>query len=156
MGKWLDLAARLEAGDGDGDNRDDRDNSPPSVPNVPADIPPHLQMGLVELKSMAAPLGVRGEVWPEVVSDALRLARDGWVTKSLALGWDPLDLFGAVVDRDGNNCEQGLAVWLRGRPVLALGASFASVSSEAGRAYFNRSTRLGLTLLWDIGRETPR
>ena len=155
MGKWMDLAAELEAAAGTEDDRDERDKSPPNVPivpNVPANVPPDLRRGLVALKSMAAPRIVRSEEWPEVMSDALRLASDGWATKALALGWEPLDLFGAVVDRDGYNFDPGLAVWLRGRPVLAIASTYASVSDGTGRAYFNRCLRRATTLLWDVGR----
>jgi hypothetical protein len=108
--------------------------------------------GLNRLSKMAAPPLQRPEVWPFVVSDALGLARDGWAAKALALGWDSLDLFGAVTDPDGCDNADGLAVWLGGRPVLAICATYASVGDGAGRAYFNRSTRLGTTLLWEIGR----
>jgi len=91
--------------------------------------------------------------WAEVVADAVQLASDGWATKALALGWSPLDLFGAVTDRDSYADADGLAVWLGGRPVLAICATYASVGDGMGRAYFNRSTRLGTTLLWDIGKD---
>jgi hypothetical protein len=156
MGKWLDLAARLEADVRD--NRDNRDESPrfgayvPNVPNVPASLPPSVTIGLNRLSKMAAPPLQRPEAWPLVVSDALGLARNGWAAKALALGWSPLDLFGAVTDRGGYADADGLAVWLEGRPVLAISDTYASVGDGGGRAYFNRSTRLGTTLLWDIGR----
>ncbi len=155
MGKWMDLAAQLEAASDTGDNRDDRDNSPPNVPNVPnvpAKLPADIRAGLISLKSMASPRLILPEGWPGAVSDALALARDGWVTKALALGWSPLDLFGAVTDRDGYADADGLAVWLGGRPVLAICATYASVGDGTGRAYFNRCNRLGDTLLWEIGR----
>jgi hypothetical protein len=68
------------------------------------------------------------------------------------LGWLPLDLFGAVTERDGYKDADGLAVWLGGRPVLAICATHASVGDGTGRAYFNRCDRLATTLLWEIGR----
>lgn len=157
MGKWLELAARLEA-EGTGDNRDDRDNSPhfapnvPNVPNVPDSLPVSVSAGLRRLRSMAAPKLLRPEVWPRVVSDALRLARDGWATKALALGWSPLDLFGAVPDADGDPHSAGLAVWLAGRKLLAISAMTATVEDGEGRAYFNRREQVGAKLLWELGR----
>ena len=159
MGKWMDLAAQLEAASDTGDNRDNRDNrcaNVPIVPNVPVKLPPDIRAGLIALKSMAAPRLILPEGWPAAVADALMLARDGWVSNALALGWSPLDLFGAVTDRDGYSGADGLAVWLGGRPVLAICDTYASVGDGIGRAYFNRASRLGETLLWDIGKDARR
>ncbi len=111
-----------------------------------------LSSGLNRLATMRTPRLIRPETWPAVVADALALARDGWASKALALGWSPLDLFGAVTERDGYDDADGLAVWLGGRPVLAICATYASVGDGTGRAYFNRCNRLGTTLLWEIGR----
>lgn len=158
MGKWLELAARLEA-ESTGDNRDDRDVSPafrpivPNVPNVPASLPPSIVAGLKKLRSMAAPKLRRPEVWPGVVSDAVRLARDGWAAKALALGWLPLDLFGAVVDPDGDPFADGLAVKLGGRPIIAMCASFATVDDgSGGRVFLHCATGEDVRLLWELGR----
>ncbi|HXH00242.1 MAG TPA: hypothetical protein VNI79_07505 [Sphingomicrobium sp.] len=101
---------------------------------------------------MATPRLILPEVWPGVVSDALSLARDGWASKALALGWAPLDLFGAVTERDGQADADGLAVWLGGQTVLAICATYASIGNGDGRAYFNRCNRLGTKFLWDIGK----
>jgi hypothetical protein len=153
MGKWLDLAAKLEADERD--NRDDRDESPPigpNVPNVPASLPPSITNGLNQLRKMAAPNLYRPERWPLVVSDALRLARDGWAAKAMALGWDPLDVFGAVPDPHGEPAGDGLAVWLAGRKLLALTADYAVVDDVDGaRSYFNRREQIGAVLLWSLG-----
>lgn len=154
MGKWLELAARLE-GEGDTrDNRDNRDNSSadvPIVPNVPA-FPSHLGAGLKHLQTMAAPHVVRAERWPAVVADALQLVRAGWAVQALALGWSPLDLFGAVTDPAGDPEADGLAVRLGGRRVLALCASFATVADDGGgRAYLYRGSNQGARLLWALG-----
>lgn len=147
MGKWMDLAARLQSGD----NRDNRDNSSPNVPivpNVPAVLPQSLQEGLLRLQSMGAPICVRTCAWPEVVRDALRLAADGWAQQALALGWSDIDLFGAATNDEE---ADGLAVWLRGRRLLAVTKDFASAEIAGGRAYFNRANRQGGVLLWEIG-----
>lgn len=155
MGKWLDLAAKLEADERD--NRDDRDESPPigpNVPNVPASLPPSITNGLNQLRKMAAPNLYRPERWPLVVSDALRLARDGWAAKALALGWSELDVFGAVPDRDGDSYADGLAVWLGGRKLLALCASFAvATDDDGGRSYFYRREAPSAVLMWALGSE---
>jgi len=156
MGKWLDLAARLEADVRD--NRDNRDESPrfganvPNVPNVPASLPPSVTNGLNRLGKMAAPPLQRPEAWPLVVSDALGLARDGWAAKALALGWTPVELFGAVTAIDGDPEGDGLAVWLRGRPIMAICETYVAVEDLGGRSYYNRRQADGAMLIWDIGR----
>jgi hypothetical protein len=73
----------------------------------------------------------------------------GWVHQALALGWSELDLFGAAIGEDDTD---GLAVWLKGRRLLAITEDFASAEINGGRAYFNRSTRSGGVLLWNLGR----
>ncbi len=124
------------------------------LPQVaPLPLPTALRDGLSLLCSMRTPCLAEPDRWPVAVSDALRLAREGWAAWSLALGWSPLDLFGATRDRDGYADTDGLVVWLGGRRVLVICATYASVRNEIGRAYFNRSTRLGTTLLWDIGKD---
>jgi hypothetical protein len=157
MGKWLELAARLEA---DGwDNRDNRDNSPgfaanvPNVPNVPASLPPSVVEGLAQLANAPAPRLIVPDAWPVAVADALRIASDGWADKAFALGWSELDLFGAVPDREGDPDADGLAVKLGGRTILALCANFATVTSGGTvRAYLHRGNNDGAVLMWALGR----
>ena len=117
------------------------------------ELPAACADGLRRLRSMPRPRLVRPGSWPTVVSDALCLARDGWAAKALALGWEPLDLFGAVPDSAGDPYSDGLAVWLEGRPVLALTAEYAVADDgNGGRSYFNRMVRTGACLLWDLGQ----
>jgi hypothetical protein len=119
-----------------------------SVTALPSDI----SSGLATLRSMAAPRLHDPDRWSGVVSDALRLARDGWASKALALGWTDLDLFGAVPDRDGDPAGDGLAVWLAGRKLLALTAVYAVVDDgNGGRAFFNKREAEGAVLLWSLG-----
>ncbi len=118
---------------------------------IPA-IPAPCADGLRRLRSMPSPRLVRPDAWPRVVSDALRLARDGWASKALALGWSPLDLFGAVTDSLGDPAGDGLAVWIAGRKLLAMTADYAVVEDgPGGRSYFNRRESEGAVLLWAIG-----
>ncbi len=156
MGKWLDLAAQLEAEAGSGDNRDDRDNSTanvPNVPNVPQSLPAAIRAGLATLQTMAAPRITRPETWPGVVADAVRLASDGWAAQTIALGWTPLDLFGAITDPEGDPAADGLAVWLDGRRILLLDERTCIVAAGAGaRAVFTRREPAGAVLLWDISK----
>ena len=114
-------------------------------------VPRGVASGLSRLKLMRAPRLMRPEAWPVTLSDAERLARDGWAAKALAFGWSPLNLFRAVIDLRGDPSSDGLAVWLSGRKLLALCASFAVADAgNGGRAYFNRRDAEGAVLLWEI------
>lgn len=154
MGKWLDLAAQLEAEPGNWDNRDDSDNSPanvPNVPNVPYSLPATIRAGLVSLQAMAAPRITRPEIWPGVVADALRLSSEGWAAQAMGLGWSPLDLWGCSPVTRGNPDHDGLAVWLDGRRILLLDERTCIVNAGTGaRAVFTRRRSTGAALLWNI------
>ena len=158
MGKWLELAARLEA-DVTGDNRDIRDNSPSiranvsNVPNVPQSpsLPIAISKGLASLPTMACPHNLNSTRWPIAVADAVKLGADGWAATALALGWSDIDLFGVVTIRGGNPEADGLAVKLAGRCLLALCASFATVDlGNGGRLYLHRGNNDGARLLWAV------
>jgi hypothetical protein len=85
------------------------------------------------------------------VADALRLASEGWAQQALALGWEPLQLFG-FRDDEPDDC-QGLAVWLVGRRALLLDEGSCMVE-DGPRSYsiFNRRPMDGAVFLWEIGR----
>jgi hypothetical protein len=120
---------------------------------APMPLAPAIRDGLILLRSMRTPRLAQPDRWPVAVADALLLARDGWVAKALALGWSPIDLFGAVPDADGDPAGDGLAVWLAGRKLLALTANYAVVDDgNGGRAFFNRREAEGAVLLWSFGR----
>ena len=165
MGKWQDLAARLEARD-NRDNRDDRDNSSenranvPNVPNVLALVPQDVLTNLHALAAMAAPKVINPTIWPEIVSDAMRLRDGGWLGQAFALGWSALDLFGAMPDPDGDPLGDGLAVRLAGRRMLAISEQFATVEEPHGRSFLHRPaflsgekrSDLNAVLLWELSR----
>lgn len=113
-------------------------------------LPESIKAGLARLNSMPAPRTVKADSWAVVVRDALRIADEGWAGKALALGWTPLDLFGAVTDPDGDLCSDGLAVWLAGRKITALLVGCIAVEDGAGRAYFYRHEQNGARLLWEL------
>lgn len=117
-----------------------------------APLPADIGAGLDRLRAMRCPKGLDPLAFRVATLAALGLARDGWAAKALALGWSPLDLFGAVTDATGDAYSNGLAVWLAGRRVLAICATHAIVEDGEGRAYFNRIDRSGARLLWELGR----
>ena len=110
-----------------------------------------LAAGLQRLRSMSIPRVVRPDVWSRVVRDAFELVDAGWAAKALALGWSPLDLFGAVTDADGDPLSDGLSVWLAGRKLLAVEATLAVVRDGGGHFFYHRREQVGAKLLWELG-----
>jgi hypothetical protein len=154
MGRWSDLAARLREGEEVPDNRVNSVNSPRPAPIDPIEpiergsLPSSVLAGLDRLRLQAAPRLERPEVWPEIVADALALVTDGWAGKALALGWTPLQLWGAHLD------TPGLAAWLAGRRIALLHDSCCTVADGPNRwAVFNRREPApGTVFLWEWGR----
>lgn len=121
--------------------------------NSETSLPEELGQGLVRLRSMPMPRISTPSVWPDIVEDATRLARDGWARIALGLGWTAIDLFGAVPGKAGDPAGDGLAVKVGGRRVLAICDKFAIVSDGPGaRTYIYRGNNEGARLLWELGR----
>lgn len=115
-------------------------------------LPAPVQTGLRRLRTMAAPRITAPEVWPEIVEDAARLANEGWAAQALALGWSPLHLWGCSPEPGGNTDHEGLAVWLRGRPVLLLDSHSCLVeTAPRHHSIFNARPMPGAVLLWELG-----
>ena len=132
---------------------DNGEESRPNGPNGANGAPAAIIAGLQRLRAMRCPVGADKVVWRRVSKDALRLLDEGWAAKAMALGWSDLDLFGAVPDPAGDPYSDGLAIWMKGRPLLALTAEYAVADDDnGGRSYFNRMVRSGACLLWDLKR----
>jgi hypothetical protein len=114
-------------------------------------LPTDIVRSLSDLSRLPCPARVNPHTWREVVQDCRRLCNEGWAGIATRLGWSPLDLFGAVPDKHGDPDADGLAVKLRGRPVLAICASFATVSDGPGaRSFIYRANNRGAILMWNI------
>lgn len=125
----------------------------PRERNSGTSLPDDLAAGVARLKKMRAPRLLLPDRWPIAVADASYLAQSGWAAKALALGWYPLDLFGAVTDATGDPDADGLAVKLGGRRILAICGTFATVDGDrGGRIYLHRGNNDGAQLLWNLGR----
>ena len=157
MGKWLDLAAKIEA-DKARANSANSANSTSDAPigtngtNGTATLPPLIVDGLERLKAMPAPRMKRPDLWPAIVRDCISLGTDGWASRALALGWHPLNLWGVAEAAGGLVDLEGLGVWLCGRRVLMLDER--SCIAEAGprsRAIFHRRPMSGAVLIWELG-----
>lgn len=118
-----------------------------------ADLPADIIAGLRTLRRHRPPPIARPEVWPEIVADAVRLVDQGWAQQALALGWEPLQLWGCSPAIGGNIDMDGLAVRLCGRRIVLLDERTAILESGAGtHAVFNRRSMEGAVFLWNLGR----
>lgn len=146
MSSWRDVAATVMA--------------QPAAPPPLAEsfgLSAALAADLRRLEEMPAPRVVGRGAWRPIVDDALRIARDGWAANAMALGWSASDLFG-IGPRDDWEFS-GLAVWLRGRPIVLLDEQCAIVADGHRRAAFTRGgmghgthPTVAPVLLWDFGR----
>lgn len=157
MGKWLDLAAKIEA-DKARANSAISANSTSDAPNGTngtngtASLPPLIVAGLERLKAMPAPRMKQPELWPAIVRDCVALAADGWASRALALGWHPLNLWGVAEAAGGVADLEGLGIWLAGRRVLMLDElSCIAETTPSRRAIFHRRPVSGAVLIWDLG-----
>lgn len=167
MSRWLDLAARMQAGD---EPRANSANSANSCPEPVAEgpngtngtngttpLPTDIVAGLKRLGGMAAPRITRPEVWPQVVADAQRLVAEGWAAQAIGLGWAPLHLWGCSPEKGGNEAQDGLAVVLAGRRIVLLDDRSAIIESAAGtRRVFNVLPMAGAVMLWELGNGRAR
>ena len=92
----------------------------PSEETHETSLPDDVVAGVQRLRTMRPPRLLTPGLWPRGISDAIALVDTGWASKALALGWSPLDLFGAVTDTAGDPFSDGLAVWLAERKLLAI------------------------------------
>ena len=158
MGKWMDLAIQLEreAAGSDVDNRDDKDIRCPIVANVAnvhaaRSLSPEIIAGLNKLPTMPAPRIRRPELWDAIKTDTLRIAAEGWSTQAIALGWEPLHLFGYQPSDDPDKFS--LAVELAGRSIVAVDESRFYLRRGDVRSFFDRRECPLLTrYLWDFDR----
>jgi hypothetical protein len=122
--------------------------SPLKADNSETALPDDIVRGLHRLPRLPAPRLAAPEVWPRIVADALWLQSEGWADKALALGWEPMHLWGAHLH------EPGLAVWLSGRRIVLLGERSCTVAdSPEQRSVFNlRPIADGSVWLWEYGR----
>jgi hypothetical protein len=71
----------------------------------------------------------------------------------MQLGWNALDLFGAVPDKSGDPNADGLALKLAGRRVLVMSDRCATVKDDGvTRSIIYRGSNEGAVLLWELGR----
>lgn len=126
--------------------------APPAAAPESYGLDAGLAADLRRLEAMPAPRVIGRGAWRPIVDDAMRIARDGWAASALALGWSEADLFGIGPHDDVEFA--GLAVWLRGRPIVVVDVARAIVADGDRRAAYNRRSLRGVksVLLWQFGR----
>ncbi|MGE3745391.1 MAG: hypothetical protein AB7G25_06725 [Sphingomonadaceae bacterium] len=114
-------------------------------------LEPDLIAGLDKLRTMPAPRITKPEVWPEIVSDSLRIETEGWASQALALGWDARSLWGVEPSADPDPWDYSLAVVLAGRSIRAVDEHRFYMRDGDVRSFFERRPRPTLTkYLWEI------
>jgi hypothetical protein len=149
VANWREVAARALA----------REAEPAPLATA---LPRQLLEGLERLHRSPPPARRPVAAWRAVTADALALAQSGWALDALALGWNPLDLFGCSMD--GGAAFAGLAVWLEGDRLLLLDGASAIAARGNLRRVFNRraviQARPGsgseVRFLWNMGTGNAR
>jgi hypothetical protein len=95
-------------------------------------VPASWQRGIAMLRHLRPPEPVQDR-WRELVADAERLLND-WGGTAAALGWTETDLWGCSPGFARRLDRDGLALLLRGRPVIAMTESTATISNPLGSA----------------------
>lgn len=119
------------------------------------DLPLELVEGLSLLARMRPPRLRDQGAWAEVVRDAETIAADGWAEQALALGWQPLEIFGC--GKRGSGDFESLAIWVAGRRVVLLDDASAIATDGPHHAVFNRRRNANTdfssraVFLWDLG-----
>lgn len=147
MASWRELAAAAAA------------KAPEKAEAAPRDdwgLKPALADALRRLEGLPPPLRIKDrDAWQRTVADALRLARDGWASNAIALGWAAADLYG--IGRQNSGEWDALATWLEGRRVAAL--TEWSARTTCGDTFYREeymrpnSPRIRPVWLWDFGRQ---
>jgi hypothetical protein len=74
--------------------------------------------------------------WVRFIDDCAHFLDSGWVTRAIALGWGPLELFGCDRERPLARLDNAGLLWLlNGRKLVALSANAAVIETLTGRRH---------------------
>ena len=86
-----------------------------------------------QLDCARPPADVPSRRWRQFIDDCGRFLDDGWPARAIALGWKPLDLFGADRVKPFARVDQAGLLWLlNGRKLVALTATTATIETQTG------------------------
>jgi len=158
MGKWLDLAARLEKEAGTCANSAISAHSSfagqigTNDTIGTSDLPAFISVGLHRLRSMPTPHFTNPAVWPGIVSDAVRIADEGWASKAIGLGWEPMHLFGLDPTGEAGSIDSSLVVYLDGWPIVDVDPDYITLRrANVSRPFRNRLRPWLTQYLWQLG-----
>jgi len=109
--------------------------------------------GLARLDTDRRPADVPWRRWQIFVDDCGRFRDGGWAKKAAALGWGPLDLFGADCERPFARIDRAGLLWLlNGTRLVALTQNTATIERRAGvrQTYRRKPNEPGRVLAWDL------
>ena len=96
--------------------------------------------------------------WQRFIDDCGRFLDAGWADKAVALGWGPLDLFGADRERPFARIDHMGLLWLcKGGTIIELYRDRAVLKTQSGtrQTYRRRPVEVGrVVLAWDADAET--
>jgi len=122
----------------------------PGTPNIEAGgLADDLRAGVRKLSTMHCPRVQRPELWDEIKADVVAICNQNWAAQAMALGWEPLQIFGYQPSDVPNDFS--LAVELAGRFIVAVDESRFYLRQGDVRSFFERRERPLLTrYLWDF------
>jgi hypothetical protein len=115
-------------------------------------LPPDIAEGLARLDTMRPPEGFGQSRWQLIVNDAALFA-DAWGARALALGWQPIELFGIHPEKPDARLDcRGLAFLLNGGTVVAMDAASATIVTPNGtkQRYSRWHDDPGAKLAWAL------
>lgn len=155
MGRWLELANRLEMEKDTGDNRDDRDKRAdkgaivPNVPIVPTplvhNLVPEWMKGVASLDPDTPRGGYDPARWLRLVDDCHALL-SGFGQSAASLGWTGIDLFGVPAAGAGAEYPFGGLAWrMKGGRVIFIDEHqavyrmpFSGIAARCARGFLDR------------------
>jgi hypothetical protein len=97
--------------------------------------------------------------WGLFLDDAGEFVKEGWAVRAVALGWEPHDLFGCDRIRPHARIDRLGLVWLlHGRPVAAITAGTATMSTARGGhlTYYRRGQIREQVFPWQLPNRRRR
>ena len=114
--------------------------------------------GFARLDPNKPPADVPAKRWLHFIDDCGRFLDAGWAEKAVALGWGPLDLFGADRERPFARIDHMGLLWLcKGGTIIELYRDRAVLKTQSGtrQTYRRRPVEVGrVVLAWDADAET--
>jgi hypothetical protein len=109
--------------------------------------------GIKELNLYHPPGDVPPERWFQFIDDSRSFVDSGWAVKAIALGWDPLELFGCDADRPFARIDRlGLVWFLNGCTLVALTAASATYETRrtGARLTLWRKSAANRVMPWEL------